>query len=105
MVVTGAQTARTNTSSILHRSVAVIAACIYHLHSEWLFTLSDLKTIIGPSFVFGVTNALVVEEHSQESSDKELNKAVQRRLPLVLLYLWMNLLPFAIGNQKKSRRN
>lgn len=87
MVITGAQTARTNTSSILHHSVAVVGVCIYHLHSEWLFTLSDLKTIIGPSFVFGVTNALKVEEHSQESSDEGLNRAALRRLPLVLLYL------------------
>lgn len=87
MVVSGVQTARTNTSSILHRSVTVVGVCMYHRHSVWLFTLSDLKTIIGPSFIFGATNAFAVDEYSLESSDEGLNRTVLRRLPLVLLYL------------------
>ena len=102
MVVTEAQPARTNTSSILHGFMAMVGVCMYHLHSVWLFTLSDLKTIIGPSFVFGATNALAVEEYGLKCSDEEFNRAVLKRLPLVLLYLWTNLLPFAIGNQKGS---
>lgn len=99
MVVTKVQSAKANTDSTLHHFMAVVGMCTYHLHSAWLFTLSDLKTIVGPSFVFGATNALAVEEYTLEPPDAGLNRAVLKRLPLVLLYLWINLLPFTINNQ------
>ena len=75
------------------------AICAYHLYSLWLSTLSDLKTIVGPSFVFGVINALAGAQYGLELSDEGINIAVLQRFPLIVLYLWMNLLPFAINNQ------
>ena len=93
-------TASTETNSVLHRLLSAAKVCVYHLYSIWLFTSSDLKTIVGPSFVFGATNALAGAEYGLESSHSGLSRAVMRRLPLVLLYIWMNLLPFVINNQK-----
>ena len=90
----------TNISAILQPLLPVVEFCAYHLYSIWLFTSSDLKTIIGPCFVFGATNALAGAEYGLKSSDVELSRAVIRRLPLVLLYVYMNLLPFTISNQK-----
>ena len=99
MTSTFATTPRTYMSPFLHRSMSVVAVCTYHAHSLWLFTLSDLKTIIGPCFVFGVTNALAGAEYGLKTSEKGINGEILQRLPLILLYVWINLLPFAISNQ------
>ena len=99
IIVTDAEAAR-SINSILHRSMPVVEVCVYHLHSLWLFTSSDIKTIIGPSFVFGATNALAGAEYGLKSSDETRGRGILQRLPLVLLYVWMNLLPFTINNQK-----
>ena len=95
-------TARIYISPSLHRLMSVVAVCTYHAYSMWLFTLSDLKTIIGPCFVFGVTNALAGTEYGLKTSEEGINGAVLQRLHLILLYVWSNLLPFAISNQISS---
>ena len=102
MTTTHAKTARTYLSPFLHRLMSVVAVCTYHAHSLWLFTLSDLKTIVGPGFVFGVTNALAGAEYGLKTSGEGFNRAVLQRLPLILLYVWINLLPFTISNQISS---
>ena len=102
MTTTHAKTARTYLSPFLHRVMSVVAVCTYHAYSLWLFTLSDLKTILGPGFVFGVTNALAGAEYGLKTSGEGINRAVLQRLPLILLYVWINLLPFAISNQISS---
>ena len=100
MDTTHAATERAHQSPSLHRLMSVVAACTYHAYSLWLFTLSDLKTIVGPSLVFGVTNALAGAEYGLESPE-EIGAGFQR-LPLILLYVWINLLPFNISNQTSS---
>ena len=99
MTTTHVQTAEARPSLFLHRLIFVVTVCTYHAHSVWLFTLSDLKTIVGPGFVFGVTNALAGAEYGLKAPEEGINRAVLQRLPLILLYVWVNLLPFAISNQ------
>ena len=89
-----------NFGILLPRIVSLVEMSLYHCHSLWLFTFSDLKTIVGPSFVFGVTNALGGTNYVLETSGQAIRKEVIRRVPLVLLWIWMNLLPFTINNQK-----
>ena len=101
-MTTRAATARAYLSPSLHRLMSVVGACTYHAHSVWLFTLSDLKTIVGPSLVFGVTNALAGAEYGLKSPEERVNGAVFQRLPRILLYVWINLLPFNISNQASS---
>ncbi|KUI72061.1 hypothetical protein VM1G_11830 [Cytospora mali] len=77
-------------------SYAHLAA--YHIKTLWLFTFSDLKTIVIPSTIFGITNALAAPVYrirpTLESSD------MIWRVPVVFLWVWFNLIPFAINNQR-----
>ena len=74
----------------------------FHFQSLWLFTYSDLKTIVGPAFVFGATNAAASLNYGLEPPERALKNVFLRRLPLVLLWIWMNLLPFTINNQRNA---
>ena len=70
----------------------------YDLYTIWLFTYSDLKTIVGPKTVFGIFNSL----HASAFDLPCLRySTVWQRLPLVLFWTWINLLPFSIGNQRQ----
>ncbi|PQE07304.1 digeranylgeranylglyceryl phosphate synthase protein [Rutstroemia sp. NJR-2017a WRK4] len=77
----------------------------FHLHTIWLFTFSDLKTIILPSTAFGVCTALAVsiEESSQNASHYNAKHYIDvlSSVPKVMLWTWINLLPFAINNQRQ----
>lgn len=68
----------------------------YHLYSLWLFTFSDLKTIVVPKTIFGILGAV-------RASVFHLSPIAQQtaltRIPLVPLWTWVNLLPFAISKQ------
>ncbi|KAH8901371.1 hypothetical protein GQ53DRAFT_707713 [Thozetella sp. PMI_491] len=70
----------------------------YHLYSIWLFTRSDLKTIVIPQSVFGIVNALALSASSEQGPAWA---KVLLRLPVVVLWVWINLLPFAIDNQRQ----
>ena len=70
---------------------------IYHLHTLLLFTASDLKTIVIPSAVFGILGSLA--QLTQEPLTSA--PAVVQRAPLVLLWAWLNVLPFNIANQRQ----
>ncbi|KAI0505876.1 UbiA prenyltransferase family [Xylaria bambusicola] len=59
---------------------------LYHAYSIWLFTYSDLHTILFPETAFGVLHALWND--------------VLQRFPLVLYWVWINLLAIDIGNQR-----
>jgi 4-hydroxybenzoate polyprenyltransferase len=77
----------------------------FHLYSVWLFTFSDLKTIVIPSTVFALVNgiALSLEHSGTHSSDFQLPSPGQilGKTPLVVFWVWINLLPFAIDNQRQ----
>ena len=72
---------------------------LYHAYSIWLFTFSDLKTIIGPKTAFGMINALstrafLIPLEPQASQ-------ILYRTPRVLFWVWINLLPFEMDNQRQ----
>lgn len=71
----------------------------YHqVYSLWLFTYSDLKTIVGPKTTFGLCSSLSAEMFGVSPKSTRLLLA---RAPLVLLWTWINLLPFTIDNQRQ----
>ncbi|KAI0141713.1 UbiA prenyltransferase family-domain-containing protein [Xylariaceae sp. FL1272] len=72
----------------------------YHVRTIWLFTFSDLKTIVIPNTVFGIANAICVHKYGMLSPDSTNTPDLIRRLPLVTLWIWINLLPFNINNQR-----
>jgi 4-hydroxybenzoate polyprenyltransferase len=71
----------------------------YHLYSIWLFTFSDIKTIIAPSTAFGLMNAIAVSLNSK--SYVLPPSEILTRTPFVVFWVWINLLPFAIDNQRQ----
>lgn len=74
-----------------------------YTYSLWLFTFSDLKTIIIPSTVFGLANARAARpyhcDHHYDTASSWAGESLPR-LPLVLFWLWIHLLPFTVSNQR-----
>lgn len=68
------------------------------MYSLWLFTYSDLKTIVGPTTAFGIFNSLQASTFNLPCLHCS---TVFERLPLVVLWTWINLLPFTIDNQRQ----
>lgn len=69
------------------------------LYTIWLFTVSDLKTIVGPETAFGILSALAGPVlTANETPDFQ---EIISRLPYVVSWAWINLLPFAIDNQRR----
>lgn len=73
----------------------------FHAYSIWLFTLSDLKTIMGPSVLFGIANALVADTFGVGAPKPVNTWSILRRTPIVIFWVWINLLPFTIDNQRR----
>lgn len=69
------------------------------LTAIWLFTFSDIKTIIAPSFAFGTFTSLVAASFGIDPAPTWVE--VLHRTPLMVLWSWINLLPFAIDNQRR----
>ena len=80
----------------------------FHLWSIFLFTYTDLKTIVGPSSLFGLMNAFALSIYSSSSrnppaADFSLPPPTQilAQTPTLIFWVWLNLLPFAIDNQRQ----
>lgn len=71
----------------------------HFIHSIWLFTYSDLKTIIATSFGFGLLTSLGAASFGIDPAPAW--SICFQRVPLVLLWAWINLLPFTIDNQRQ----
>jgi len=71
------------------------------IYSVWLFTRSDLKTIIGPSTAFGISNALANSAYYINLPVAYLTKPSTLFLvaAITIFWAWINLLPLAIDNQ------
>ncbi|KAI0443564.1 hypothetical protein F4803DRAFT_574299 [Xylaria telfairii] len=81
-----------------HKGLARLV--LFHAHTLWLFTFSDIKTIVIPSTVFGLTNALAAPVFEITTVHKFDLIYLSRRSPFVILWVWLNLLPFNIDNQR-----
>ncbi|KAH6672050.1 UbiA prenyltransferase family-domain-containing protein [Halenospora varia] len=72
---------------------------LYHLYTIWLFTRSDIKTIIAPSTVFALIGLL--SRGTLTTTIQPDIRATLQRLPSIVFWIWINLLPFSIENQKQ----
>ena len=68
-------------------------------YTVWLFTFSDLKTIVGPSSAFGSLSALAAPVFGICLNPTWWEVAF--RVPFVIFWTWINLLPFTINNQRQ----
>ena len=69
-----------------------------HLHSLWLFTYSDIKTIIIPKALFGI--ATLLSGRNLTKDDRPEISTVLGSIPLAILWTWINLLALDINNQR-----
>lgn len=73
----------------------------YHLYSIWLFSSADIKIVIIPKPLFGAVTALAASVFAIPSSSLPSNNAIVTRIPLAMLWCWINLLPWNIDNQRQ----
>ena len=72
-------------------------------YSVWLFTFSDLKTIVLPTSFFGISNtaaATVIGIEGTHQTSTSLSLFFLRSMSAII-WVWINLLPFAINNQRQ----
>jgi 4-hydroxybenzoate polyprenyltransferase len=69
----------------------------FHLRTFWLFTRSDLKTVLLPQTIFGLVVALSGPLLTTNSNPQPLS--VLQNIPQTVLYIWLNLLNEVISNQ------
>ncbi|KAL8722462.1 MAG: hypothetical protein Q9225_001084 [Loekoesia sp. 1 TL-2023] len=70
------------------------------LHTLYLFTASDFKTVVYPKTIVGVLNGLS-GLFSVSTTATPPTAEVLSRVPLVFLWIWINLFPFNINNQRQ----
>ena len=91
--------------AVLGRSSAQQLA--FHVKSIWLFTYSDLKTIVFTSTCSALLNATALSLENKCARSSTLNipgpGRILVRTPLVLFWVWINLLPFNIDNQRQPQ--
>ncbi|KAI0387833.1 UbiA prenyltransferase family-domain-containing protein [Hypomontagnella monticulosa] len=73
----------------------------FHLYSIWLFTFSDLKTIVFPETAFGILTATSTTVVKHEGVGFVKTPDILHRIPYVMFWVWINLLPFSINNQRR----
>ena len=69
----------------------------FHLNTIWLFTASDIKSVVIPETLLGVSTALTGPLLTTNSSPKTVD--VLKRIPRIILWNWLSLLFFDIDNQ------
>ena len=79
-----------------------ISYITYHLYTIWLFTYSDIKTIVIPKTVFGSLSAMAATSFGISASTAPTTSEVIQRIPTTLFWVWITLLPFAIDNQRDA---
>lgn len=84
------------------KDTTCLTIALYHLKFIWLFTRSDIKTIIIPYMVFGLIHAYSSVIFSIPSTAPlSITTWVFHTIPSTVVYLWINLLPFNIDNQRQ----
>ncbi|KAI9698908.1 MAG: hypothetical protein M1820_007329 [Bogoriella megaspora] len=82
------------------RHLERLQTVIFQMENVWLFTASDLKTIVGPSLLFGIANALAGTGYGIKQPVPRTARETICQAPWALFWVWMNLLPFTINNQR-----
>jgi 4-hydroxybenzoate polyprenyltransferase len=72
----------------------------YHAITLWLFTFNDLKTMVFPSTAFALSNGLAAYQAGTASSNTNGPLDFLGRIPIILLWAWINLLAFTVNNQR-----
>lgn len=71
---------------------------LFFIRTLWLFTRSDIKTVVGPQVAFGLVSAFSGSRLTTNPSPNGLEIAT--RLPQLILWIWSTLLVHTISNQR-----
>ena len=71
---------------------------LYKLRTIWLITRNDLKSIVFPETAFGICSALSGPILTSNQSPDPIT--LLGRIPMVLLWTWVNVLIFDLANQR-----
>ncbi|KAF4595306.1 UbiA prenyltransferase family-domain-containing protein [Ophiocordyceps camponoti-floridani] len=66
-------------------------------YTAWLFTRSDVKTILVPTAIFGVCNYLALPAYGLEP---DVGSRLSSRFGLVFFWIWIHLVSFNVDNQR-----
>ena len=80
------------------RLEAIVSAAFWHVQTIWLFTFSDLKTIVGPQTLFGILSMLSEPVLTTKASPGFYETIGV--IPRTAFWTWINLLPGIIDNQR-----
>ena len=80
-------------------STAFSLHILFHLRTLWLFTRADIPTAIFPMTLFGLACALSGSVLTGAPGPSVLT--ILARLPVVILWNWINVLIFSIANQRQ----
>ncbi|KAI9840713.1 MAG: hypothetical protein M1830_007917, partial [Pleopsidium flavum] len=69
----------------------------FHLYTIWLFTSSDIKSVIIPETALGIASALSGNLLTTNAAPNL--SEVLARTPQIMLWNWLNLLLFDVNNQ------
>ena len=75
-----------------------IHSILYDFHTIWLVTRNDLKSIVVPETAFGICSALAGPMLTSNESPNAIG--ILMRVPLVVLWVWINVLIFDLANQR-----
>ena len=71
---------------------------MFNLHTIWLFTLNDLKSIVCPETAFAFFSAL--SGRGLTTNATPCLSEILGRLPQIIVWNWANLLLFDVANQR-----
>ncbi|GJC80390.1 fumagillin beta-trans-bergamotene synthase af520 [Colletotrichum liriopes] len=71
---------------------------VFYLKTLYLFTRSDVKTVLVPQIIF-VMSAVLSGQALTTGHRETAGEAVQR-LPLAILWIWLNLIVCGVSNQR-----
>ncbi|KAK1600214.1 UbiA prenyltransferase family-domain-containing protein [Colletotrichum navitas] len=74
-----------------------LSALPYHLQTLWLFTYSDIRTMLVPILALGTLTAIIGNPLTTTAASA---LTIFSNLPLLLLWLWLNILVLSIANQR-----
>lgn len=75
----------------------------FHLHTLFLFTKSDFKTVIFPQSIFAIAVALSGAAVSPQSYSGAYVSAVVLRVPHMVIWIWIHLLVENLANQRQPQ--
>ncbi|KAJ5937092.1 hypothetical protein N7466_003542 [Penicillium verhagenii] len=90
-----------NGSKYARKKISYVARwLLYQIHTLFLFTCSDFKTIVVPSTIFGFFNSLAAGAYGLGANTPFSTDILLNRLPRTLLWVSLVFIPFSINNQR-----